>query len=432
MRRLLMYSQDGMGLGHLRRSSNIAHQVLLRDPKCDILIIADSPATSLVSSRPGVDILKLPTIVKTGSASWKPGAWKTGSMSSRIERVIDLRARLILDAYQEFRPDTVLVDHMPVGALGELKPMLDRASTRPRTPRLMLGLRDVLDAPSVIRRVWTKLDAYDYLRRYDAVMVYGVRDIYDATAAYGLQPSARLVVYCNYVGPGEGTVRAVSAPQDPYVLMMGGGGRDSFPLAVAFLEAIPDLCRELQIGAMLLTGPNMSPTDRDALVSRAAPEVTIESGYATADEWIRGAALVITLAGYNSLAEVLKWHRKALVVPRPGPSAEQRTRSALFAKRSLIRTLDARELSPSRLAHAMEMLIADDRVPDAAQVPALDGAERAAGILLDGVSSLRGDLVVAAADTASADGASEPERKGADDVVAHGGLAGRSQAIGLQ
>ena len=73
MRRLLMYSQDGNGLGHLRRSFNIARDVLRRDPRCDILIAADSPAVSIVGSTPGIDLIKLPTIVKTGASTWKNG-----------------------------------------------------------------------------------------------------------------------------------------------------------------------------------------------------------------------------------------------------------------------------------------------------------------------------------------------------------------------
>jgi len=386
-----MYSQDGMGLGHLRRSSNVAHEVLARDARCDILILADSPATSLVASRPGIDVVKLPTIVKIGSASWKSLAWKNGSLASRLERVIHLRARLISETFKQFAPDTVLVDHMPVGALGELKPMLRRALQRLQPPRIFLGLRDILDSPDVIRRVWTKLGAYEQLHDYDGVLVYGCRAIFDATTSYGLLPSARKVVYCNYVTPRwqhQPIARPTSAP---FLLMMGGGGRDAFPLATAFLEAAPALCRKLGMEAVVLTGPNMRPADRSALMARATAPVVVRDGFEDAGGWIRNAAAVITLGGYNSLCEVMRWRRKALVVPRAGPSAEQQTRARLFAERGLVRSLDPRALSPRRLAREVVELLDDGRVPDEARLPPLDGAERAASWLLEGAPIRAGD-----------------------------------------
>src|SRR5437762_12298828 len=47
---------------------------------------------------------------------------------------------------------------------------------------------------------------------------------------------------------------------------------------------------------------------------------------------IAAADLVVCMAGYNTLAEVLYLKKKALVIPRSGPSAEQRMRAELFAR----------------------------------------------------------------------------------------------------
>jgi predicted glycosyltransferase len=424
VRRLLMYSQDGMGLGHLRRSSNIALEVLARDPACNVLILADSPASSLVASRRGIDVLKLPTIVKAGSSSWSSDAWRNGSLTSDVRSVVDLRARLMRETFLEFQPDTVLVDHMPVGALGELKPMLDAAEAVPEPPKLFLGLRDILDSPSLIRRVWTKLDAYAYLDRYDAVFVYGDPTIYDAVSAYQLQPSARRVVYCNYVSPRGHLAVAEPVPDEPFLLMMGGGGRDAFPVARAFLEALPRVSRELDMDAVLLTGPNMPQREREDLVAHARAPVAIRTGFGDAEQWIRSSALVITLGGYNSLCEVMRWRKKALVVPRSGPSLEQRTRSELFARRSLVRVLDPDDLTPERLARDVMALAEDEHVPAAANVPPLDGAGRAAEMLLDGLGA-EGAVVSPAPEPAA--GVAAEGQEGAHLTVLGEGSAARLQ-----
>src|SRR6185503_11349884 len=136
-------------------------------------------------------------------------------------------SHLIDEAFREFEPDIVLVDHMPVGALGELKPMLDRALSGVGShPRLFLGLRDILDRPEVIRTVWRDVGSYDYLPAYEAVLVYGSPDILDAAEEYGLREYAQRVISCNYVaveGPPPGPSQE---SEDPYILVMGGGGAD--------------------------------------------------------------------------------------------------------------------------------------------------------------------------------------------------------------
>jgi predicted glycosyltransferase len=378
-----MYSQDGMGLGHLRRSSNIAHEVLAEGDDWDVLILADSPATRVFAPRRGLEVVKLPTVIKAGSASWKNTNWRNSSLSMDIRSVIKLRAHLILQTCREFRPDVFVVDHMPVGALGELKPTLDFALDGPEDTRLFLGLRDILDTPAVIRRVWNELGAYDYLSAFDAVMIYGSKDIYDATAAYRLLPHAHRIAYCNYVSPRSRRVLLENAPDEPFILVTGGGGADAFPLANNFLKALPMLDPDLPKQAVILTGPNMQRGDREALLARATPSVRLEGGFDKAEEWIQKAAVVITMGGYNSLCEVLKWQKKALVVPRPGPSTEQRMRAQLFAERGLVRMLDAADLSPERLAGELVGLLHDDMLPNAANVPPLDGAQRAAALLLE-------------------------------------------------
>jgi len=373
--RLLIYSQDGLGLGHLRRARNIAREVVAREPGCAVLIVSDSPATPFFASLPGVDYLKLPTILKGDRSVWRPG-----SLPFETSEVVTLRARLMLSIMREFNPDVVLVDHMPLGALGELKPMLDAAGRSYPRPRFLLGLRDILDAPDVIRRVWTELGAYEYLRLYDDVLIYGCRDVYDAAAAYLLSAHARQITYCGYVATKEECREANRFSDDALVLVTGGGGGDAFPLAKAFLEAFPLIRKTTPMRALIMTGPNMPSAQREALVAQTANQ-PIEIRCDDATQWLPHASVVLTMAGYNSLCEVLRWQKKALVVPRSGPSAEQRIRAQIFAERRLIRVIDPELMGPEALAQELPELISDD-IPYLPRIPQLDGAERAAAAIL--------------------------------------------------
>ena len=327
--------------------------------------------------------MKLPTIVKTG-----PSSWVAGSLSIDVEEVLNLRRKLVLELYSEFCPDVILIDHMPVGANGELKPLLELAATQTGRPRLYLGLRDIIDNSETIRTTWSKLDVYDYLELFDAVLIYGCQKIYDAGAAYGIHGNAREVAYCNYatIEPHAGLP---NSNQKPFILGMGGGGSDFGDLAAVFLEACSILPKDFEFGAVVLTGPNMPPADKESLVALlASSSAKIVTDCHDARPWIQSASAVVSMAGYNSLCEMLGARAKALVVPRQGPSAEQRMRSSLLADRGLIMTTDIDSLSPDRLAENLVELLSGSEIPDVGNIPPLDGTQRATDILFSDVEGL--------------------------------------------
>src|SRR5689334_1087706 len=117
--RVLMYSQDGFGLGHMRRTHSIARQLLQVCPNAQILTLSDSRLGEFFSANRNHDYLKLPSIVKEG-----PGNWRAVSLSLPFAEIQALRAAVIRSAVLHFGPHILLVDHMPHGAMGELLPAL--------------------------------------------------------------------------------------------------------------------------------------------------------------------------------------------------------------------------------------------------------------------------------------------------------------------
>jgi predicted glycosyltransferase len=200
------------------------------------------------------------------------------------------------------------------------------------------------------------------------------------------------VTYCNYVAHRIDEQPPLSTEDQPFVLVMGGGGADAFPLAKTFLDAMPAILHTRPVRALIITGPNMAEADRQALIAQAAGHpVEIETSVEDPASLLRRATAVVTMGGYNSLVEVLQWRKKALVVPRSAPSAEQHLRSRLFAGLGLVRMLDPEALAPSPLGDALLALLEDDSVPVASNVPPLDGAQRAAALLLNGHGAVRED-----------------------------------------
>jgi predicted glycosyltransferase len=95
------------------------------------------------------------------------------------------------------------------------------------------------------------------------------------------------------------------------------------------------------------------------------------------------ADLVISMAGYNTITEIMRYRKKAIVVPRPGPSAEQTMRTRIMSERGLFSTIHPTQLTAKSFSEAiLQKLekgaesIREDILPD------LNGAAQAATSML--------------------------------------------------
>jgi predicted glycosyltransferase len=88
--RLLIYSQDGFGLGHQRRTTLLADEFLRSCPGASALTVSDSPLGKFFSSAAGHDYCKIPSIRKVG-----PGDWRPVSLSSSFADVLDVRRAML-------------------------------------------------------------------------------------------------------------------------------------------------------------------------------------------------------------------------------------------------------------------------------------------------------------------------------------------------
>jgi predicted glycosyltransferase len=396
--RVMLYSQDGRGLGHLRRAHAIGTRLAEVAPDAAVLTVTDSPLGRFFESPPGHDYLKLPSVVKVG-----PGEWRSLNLPLPVKEVRALRADLVRTAALHFRPDVLLVDHMPHGAQGELLPALDTLRAWGDTS-IVLGLRDIIDAPDVVRQRWRLEGAYDTIERfYDRVLVYGEQEIFDLAEQYGM-PAGLLpkLRYCGYLCTPR-TARyarrirqelmAGAEPGTRLVVAMAGGGADAYPLMRTLLEGLPLVLDEQPCRFVLITGPFMPRDERRRLQDDAAASdvwVRVREKVSDTLSYIDAADALVTMAGYNTTVEVLRAGRPVVMVPRAGPSAEQRMRTALFSQRGWIHAVPPEELGPPTLAasvlKALDAATAAGCREHAVGGPALDGLGVAVHALLEGTA----------------------------------------------
>ena len=389
-RRLAIYSQDSLGLGHLRRTTLIGGAFLGADTDSNVLLFADSPVAPFFELPNGMDVVKLPSIRKVTA-----GCWEATQLRVDDRELIRFRADLLRSGLMNFRPDVLLVDHMPGGAQRELIPALQALKRAFPECCVVLGIRDILDSEDVISRVWTSEGAYEVLDRYyDRLLIYGSKEIFDTDRTYRLPALPRGTHYCGYVvkqGPvrrAEEVRASVKLRKRRYVFVSAGGGGDGQSLMRTYLRAVRMLGSRAGFETLMAVGVNAPSDARRELEAEARGlPVRLVSHVDDSFSQIAAADLVVCMAGYNTLSEVLFLKKKALVVPRNGPSAEQRMRAELFAARHLIDMLDPNDLSPEALAERLAADLERNDYPADDAIP-MDGARHAAARLVEAVERL--------------------------------------------
>jgi len=191
-------------------------------------------------------------------------------------------------------------------------------------------------------------------------------------------------------------------PSVRLVLVMGGSGHDAAPMMAAAAHSATLLSGNGPTKMMIVCGPNMARDHQHRLDHAArAAGVTVVRAVSDPSAVLRAADVVVAMAGYNSTVEILASGTPAVLVPRRGPSLEQRTRAELFAERGWTRVVDPDELTPASLAAAITAALAEERrsgSPAGLDLGGLDAVSSRLSLLLDGINPSSPGLVLGGAD----------------------------------
>jgi len=371
---VLIYSHDSFGLGHLRRCRAIAHALVERHKKLNVLILSGSPIIGRFSFRARVDFVRVPGIIKLRS-----GEYTSLNLHVNIKHTLALRASIIEHTARTFDPDLFLVDKEPLGLLGEVRKTLEMLKRLGRC-RLVLGLRDIMDEPGILATEWRRKRVMPALERlYDEIWVYGLRQIYDPISAYRLPPKVaaktRFTGYLKREPRPEISLPhevAALAAKGPYLLVTPGGGGDGGELVEAAIRAYEQFDNRLQWPAVVVYGPFLPPRQREAFERRAAqlPRVTTLTFHEHLENLMEKAAGVVCLGGYNTFCEILSLNKRSIIVPRVTPRTEQLLRAEAACKLGLVQAIPPGRLNPEVLTEAL-IHLPEQPLPASHRVPGL-------------------------------------------------------------
>jgi len=368
--RVLIYSHDTFGLGHLRRCRTIAHSLVENHKNLSVLILSGSPIIGSFDFRARVDFVRVPGVIKL-----RNGEYTSLNLHMDIEDTLDLRASIIRHTASSFDPDIFIVDKEPLGLRGEVTATLEML--KERGTRLVLGLRDVMDEPKLLAPEWQRKNVMPALESlYDDIWVYGLPQICNPLDGLEIPPSvSRKMTYTGYLPRRPGTAASVSLPEitnRPFLLVTTGGGGDGDGLIDWVLKAY-ESDPLLPYPALLVLGPFMSPELQASFHERAAKLERVEA--ITFDPHFENlmadAAGVVAMGGYNTFCEILSLDKRAIIVPRRVPRLEQTIRAEQAAGLGLVQMMaDDGVRNPAAMAAALRQMPRQKR-PSEVVVPGL-------------------------------------------------------------
>ncbi len=374
--RILIYSHDTFGLGHLRRCHAIAQSLAARRKGLSVLILSGSPIIGSFDFGSRVDFVRIPGVIKL-----RNGEYSSLSLHIDIGEVLEMRASIIQHTAKVFNPDLFLVDKEPLGLRGEIHETL--RMLKQNGTQCVLGLRDVMDDPVLLAREWERKQPVPALRDlYDEIWVYGLPQICNPLAGIDLPETVRAkITYTGYLrrNPSENGTAAMSKPQfdEPYLLVTTGGGGDGESLIDWVLRAY-EADPEIPHSALLVFGPFMAPRRRENFQKRVerlerVKAITFDTHV---EDLMRDAAGVVAMGGYNTFCEILSLDKPALIVPRRKPRMEQYIRASRAQQLGLVTMLsDEYGRNARRMARALRELPHQNR-PSTVVVPGLlDGLD---------------------------------------------------------
>ena len=368
--RLLVYSHDTFGLGNIRRTLKICDQLAKEIPDLSILLLTGSSMVHSFRLPPKVDYIKLPCVHRQAR-----NKYVAKYLHTSFKEISDMRQDLIQAAFRGFRPNIVLVDKVPIGIKGELLRSIEWLKEAQPSSKVILGLRDILDDPEHVRRLWESRAYYETLEKYyDSIWVFGSPKVYDMVSEYGFPESiARKLSYCGYIMQSavlrskEEVKRELGITSGKFVLVTAGGGGDGYSLMKTYLKSLKPLAAYASddphraIHSVMVLGPDMPLHKKDRLLLRrngTTPGHLKVLEFSTEIlNYMNAADLVISMGGYNTVCEILTLEKQAIVVPRVRPVAEQWIRTRRMQALGLVDMIHPETLTPAvlsqKVAHAL-------------------------------------------------------------------------------
>lgn len=351
MKRILVYTHNAIGLGHAVRTLAVITGMRKWRPDVDFLVLSGTSVPHIFL-REGIEVIKLPGIKLAMDGPH-------GVLSPRylanfdLEKVFDYRQRTILEAFDFFDPDVLMVEHNMAGLMSEVIPVLLKKWLRKGGGKefaLVHFSRGIMRwAPHLqipYQNPGHKSESINVGHLFDLLYVLEDKSKVDVNKEF-LGDDPVLAERLSYMGPISAKVSSELPRREEALSRFGLVGRKIIlltlgrhgsvePLMRHFLESFErtGLKKDYQIVAVM--DPYLDQETVQRLRSDPLTDhVLLLPFIPNLVDLINSADLVICRAGYNTINEILMTDAKALVIPEKHPSGEQERRAADIPRHNL-------------------------------------------------------------------------------------------------
>ena len=354
--RILIYSHDSFGLGHLRRCRSIAHSLVGCYKGVSVLILSGSPIIGSFDFKARVDFVRIPGVIKL-----KDGDYTSLGLHIDLEQTLAMRESIIYHTAASFKPDIFIVDKEPSGLKGEV------VSTLKMLHELgtinILGLRDIMDDPAALKTEWERKQVQPVLEDlYHDIWVYGLKKMGSPVDSLDLPKTITDKIshtgYLRREVPNELNWVSPVTLDAPYILITPGGGGDGVEMVNWVIRAY-ETDKTIIHPAVIVTGPFMHQADQQEFNERCEKLDNVQIiTFEPHIEFLMDRAIgIVAMGGYNTFCEILSLDKRALIVPRSLPRREQLIRASRAVRLGLIGMLDPeKSLDPAIMAKAIHHL----------------------------------------------------------------------------
>ena len=373
---LLFYCQHSLAMGHLVRSLALADS-LADHFRVMLLNGGRLPKGLFIPS--GVQVINLPPL----------GIDEANQLVSHdkrisVERALDRRKKMIRTCFDNLRPAVVVLELFPFGRkkfAGELRPLLEAARTDDRRPFIVCSLRDIFGSRGLNQQKYDDRAAMLTNQFLDLVLVHSDPSFAHFDESY--HPSVPLkvpIIHTGFVVPRSAPTVGVESTRRR-ILVSAGGGIAGEPLLRTAIEALHCFKDDPEIEMKVIAGPFLPDDAWNTLrvMARGQTQLNVVRCVSDLCDELRGAAVSISQAGYNTCLDILRAGVPALLVPSAkGNCTEQQKRALRLQRLGAVQVLDHANLNPARLAATIRQLM---NCKMARPQLDLDGAKRSTQII---------------------------------------------------
>jgi predicted glycosyltransferase len=301
-----------------------------------------------------------------------------------VERALDRRKKMIRTCFDNLRPTVVVLELFPFGRkkfVGELRPLLEAARADNRHPFIVCSLRDIFGSQRPIQQKYDDRAAMLANQFLDLVLIHS--DPSFARFDESFHPTVPLkvpVIHTGFVVPRSTPAVGIESNRRRILVSAGGGIAGQSLLSTA-VEALHCFEYDPEIEMKVIAGPFFPDDAWNTLrvMARGKPQLNVVRYVNNLCDELRGAAVSISQAGYNTCLDIVRAGVPALLVPSAkGNCNEQQKRALRLQRLGAVRVLDHENLNPVRLAAAIR---ASMNCKMARPQLDLDGAKRSTQII---------------------------------------------------